>query len=464
MPFFDFSHLVPVQPNDYSGIRDIFKNFYQGMDFAQTPQRLQAERQNEALKNALLKAQGEQVGLQNQYLPQMNDLALALDKQKLASGAREQEIAEMKMNFLRNALSPSSPYADNNNPMMQHDIIDGDQLNYNIPMRPGYSMKSSNIGQNSQNDDFRRAVLVNEMMGGPKPFVKYDDANGMLYEVVDDLVSGKQYSRALEVGPGIEERERRKAIGQEAGAQEVAAQRASQIRPIGFELPEGAMDLTDPAIDSTTYRQKLDDIRDDSQKAKAGIQLLKIVDKMERINNKYPELWKTFEAAIEKSSEKDGAWATKDYLIRNYALDEEQLAAVQEFAKLSADAVLLMADSTGVGRATNQFREMQAQTKPSYGNAPGANNALFNTIRERYRGYPGWNEALKKGIKYKYYPYPDPDMYQQTLTVSPQQIAIEAKRLGVSYDDVRHTIEQAIRRGKSEQEALQLISQQQRKE
>lgn len=69
-----------IHKPDFSGISDLFKNYYQGYEQAQTPYKLEQERIARELQNRLSHEQIEQIGIQNQYLPQTLQEQIALSR------------------------------------------------------------------------------------------------------------------------------------------------------------------------------------------------------------------------------------------------------------------------------------------------------------------------------------------------------------------------------------------------
>lgn len=246
---FDFSRLVQAQPNDYSGLRDALKNFYGGYEMSQTPMKMQNERQNEMLRNALLGAQGRQVGIQNQYLPEQLRLQNALSGQEYQAGSREQEMAAMKMQQFRDAV-------ERQRARMQSSQGYGQAEEPSIPMRSGYTPSmQGGAPMNMQNrpamnaepsqdyQAFADAALIQKMTTGEGPKWYPDKDSGIVTGVA--FANGQPVTFSLPVGMGAEEKAYRSTTGSErakidASRQNESIDRLSKSREMLQTLDETA--------------------------------------------------------------------------------------------------------------------------------------------------------------------------------------------------------------------------------
>lgn len=104
----DFSRFVKEKPS--LGLGDIFSNYYKGMEYAQTPQKLAQERLARELQNTLF---GEQITgkqLENQYYPQVKEAEIL--SQNLQNQERQEKLpyvgksaeADYEAKLLQNAI------------------------------------------------------------------------------------------------------------------------------------------------------------------------------------------------------------------------------------------------------------------------------------------------------------------------------------------------------------------------
>lgn len=413
---------APIVANDYSGLRDALKNFYGGYEMAQTPMKMQNERQNEALRNALLQAQGQQVGIQNQYLPDQLRLQNALSGQQLKSAESEQEMAKIKRQHFMEALSrlsgSNAGAPSTTQPMGYPDMNQGGmpgQANQNapIPMRSAVNAPmqqqapSYNQGGYDQGQRFADAALVSEMLTGEKPKWYPDNDAGTVTGVT--FFNGEPVTFSVPTGPDVGQKEEQKELGR-ARAEEKIARNRSEVMRQGKQvaLPNGAVDMYAPGVSAQERTQFRKDMREDLETARSGVRVLKKLDTIEDVLNRNPNLYKSWSAIVNLSLQGKDTNAVKQYMAKNLS-NKKDLADVEIFAKNANDLVLDMASN--FPRATDSLRSeiAKAKTDPTYTDT--ANRAILKSMREQYAGYPGWVDAINDGSHFGFAPIADPQNY-----------------------------------------------------
>lgn len=102
-----FNFMQPIHTPDYSGLANLFQNYYKGYETARTPQRIQQEELGRQLQNAIL-------GTQAEYLPQQYESQAQLNR--MHGGLYEAQTKEhqLKAQQLQQALSLVNDYLQQN--------------------------------------------------------------------------------------------------------------------------------------------------------------------------------------------------------------------------------------------------------------------------------------------------------------------------------------------------------------
>lgn len=95
MPLQTFNYAaIPPQANDYSGLANLFSNYYKGYEMGQSPQRLGQEQLSRQLQNSLLGENLTAAQTNNQFLPQEKQLGLKNSQEELAKMTFENMLAK----------------------------------------------------------------------------------------------------------------------------------------------------------------------------------------------------------------------------------------------------------------------------------------------------------------------------------------------------------------------------------
>lgn len=178
---------------------------------------------------------------------------------------------------------------------------------------------------------------------------------------------------------------------------------------------------------------------EDLRRAEAMKRGLQTAEKLKKINDDNPHLWKSFSVLLEDPDKSSSIF--KD-ILRPRITNEKDKTEIDKFHKLLSDLVLNQGQIYKTGnRITDAYLRVIMQGKPSLRNTSEANSYLLNTLTEEMSHGPAWADALRWGSKNNKEIISNPEAFKQYKSQPQPPGNAEAAR-ALSNAGVKKEIEQ----------------------